>query len=242
MTVLHAVRRLSFLLALSAPLAPAAPAGPVERLVEQAAREQLDQRMASAGMAEAEYELSVVSARAAPPCARPVTVDPIDTRQSSRMRFAVRCPDGAGRSHEYVVRARITAPVAVTAAPVAAGETLLESSVTLERRDITNVADALGTPDAALGQTTRRSLRAGELLRASQLAAPLLVKRGDAVVMVARMEGIEVTTAGQALDAGARGAMIRVRNAASGQIVRMRVIGAGTVEPVEMARISPPLP
>jgi flagella basal body P-ring formation protein FlgA len=51
-------------------------------------------------------------------------------------------------------------------------------------------------------------------------------------MMVARREGIEVTTAGEALDAGGRGAMVRVRNAGSGQIVRMRVTGPGTVEPI----------
>jgi flagella basal body P-ring formation protein FlgA len=60
----------------------------------------------------------------------------------------------------------------------------------------------------------------------------VLVKRGDAVLMLARREGIEVSTAGEALDAGARGAMVRVRNATSGQVVRMRVAGQGTVEPV----------
>jgi flagella basal body P-ring formation protein FlgA len=237
MTVLHAAPRLSLLMALVVPLAGAA-ATP-EKLVEQAARAQLDQRMAGAGLAEAQYELSVVSARAAPPCARPVEVEALDVRQPARMRFTARCPDAAGRAQEFVVRARISAPVLVTAAPVNSGEVLTDAHVTLERRDITNVADALGAPEAALGQTSRRSLRAGELLRASQLSAAVLVKRGDAVTMVARMEGIEVTTAGQALDAGAQGAMIRVRNAASGQIVRMRVIGAGVVEPVDIARISP---
>ncbi|MGH8854019.1 MAG: flagellar basal body P-ring formation chaperone FlgA, partial [Telluria sp.] len=83
-----------------------------------------------------------------------------------------------------------------------------------------------------------RSLRAGEVLRAGQLASPLMVKRGDQVLMVARHEGIEVSMAGEALDAGARGAVVRVRNAASGQVVRMRVAGAGTVEPVELPGIS----
>jgi flagella basal body P-ring formation protein FlgA len=65
------------------------------------------------------------------------------------------------------------------------------------------------------------------------------VKRGDAVVMIARIEGIEVSTAGEALDAGARGATIRVRNRASGQTLRMRVTAPGTVEPVDMARVNP---
>jgi flagella basal body P-ring formation protein FlgA len=50
--------------------------------------------------------------------------------------------------------------------------------------------------------------------------------------MLARRDGIEVSTSGEALDAGGRGALVRVRNSGSGQVVRMRVTGAGTVEPV----------
>jgi flagella basal body P-ring formation protein FlgA len=78
-------------------------------------------------------------------------------------------------------------------------------------------------------------LRPGDILRSGQLSSPVLVKRGDAVLMIARREGIEVSTAGEALDAGARGALVRVRNAGSGQIVRMRVAGPGAVEPVDSA-------
>lgn len=238
MTKLPAAR-----LALSVAIAMAAPllawAGPIELAVERAAREQLDTRMAGTGLTDAQYELTVVSARAAPACGKAVVVEPVDTRQNARMRFSVRCP-GAERGAEYIVRAKISAQVAVAAAPLAANEVIGDASITLERRDVTNIADALGAPELALGQTTRRSLRAGEVLRASMLTAQVLVKRGDAVVMVARLEGIEVTTAGQALDAGARGAIVRVKNAASGQTVRMRVQAAGVVEPVDTIPVTPP--
>jgi hypothetical protein len=71
-----------------------------------------------------------------------------------------------------------------------------------------------------------------------ELAAPLLVKRGDQVLMLARHEAVEVSTSGEALDAGSRGQVIRVKNSASGQVVRMRVTGAGTVEPLGIGRIT----
>nr|WP_229429312.1 flagellar basal body P-ring formation chaperone FlgA [Massilia sp. ST3] len=178
--------------------------------------------------------MSVVSSRPAPPCAGKVEVEALDTRQPARMRFVARCAAGKGWRHDFVVRARISAQVAVTAAPVGPNQPLNDADIALERRDITNIPDAVGDPALALGQSSRRSLRAGEILRASQLTAPVVVKRGDQVIMVARHEGIEVSMAGEALDAGARGAIVRVRNAASGQVVRMRVAGAGTVEPVDL--------
>lgn len=207
-------------------------AATVAAQVEQAARAQLEKQAAGSALAEPRFELAVATSRPAPPCRLPVEVEPIDVRQPARMRFAVRCPDAGGWRYEYVVRAKVSALVVVTAAPVAANAALSEADVTLERRDITAIADPIGVPEDAVGQTSRRSLRAGEVLRAGQMAAPVLVKRGEAVVMQAKIDGIEVSMAGEALDAGSRGAVVRVRNAASGQVVRMRVAGAGTVEPI----------
>ncbi|MDY0962692.1 flagellar basal body P-ring formation chaperone FlgA [Massilia sp. CFBP9026] len=202
--------------------------------IEQAAREQLEKGADAVGLGDPQFDLTVSSSRPAPVCKGPVTVEAIDTRQPARMRFVARCPDGNGWRHDFVVRARISALVAVTAAPVAANRELSEADVTLERRDITQVRDPIGMLDEAVGQSSRRSLRAGEVLRASQLVAPIVVKRGEAVVMTARQDGIEVTMAGEALDAGARGAVVRVKNSASGQVVRMRVLGAGAVQPIDM--------
>ncbi|MGF6275526.1 flagella basal body P-ring formation protein FlgA [Massilia sp. UYP11] len=202
--------------------------------IEQVAREQLEKVAAASGLGDPEFDLDVASSRPAPACKGPVSVEALDTRQPARMRFVARCPDGQGWRHDFVVRARMSALVAVTATPVAANQTLGESDVTFERRDVTNLRDPVGVPEEAVGRSSRRSLRAGEVLRASQLVAPIAVKRGDAVVMTARQDGIEVSMAGEALDAGARGAVVRVKNSASGQVVRMRVLGAGAVQPIDL--------
>jgi flagella basal body P-ring formation protein FlgA len=206
---------------------------PIPVQIEQAARAELDRQMAAAGLTEPQFELAVVTARAAPPCAQNVLIEPLDTRSSQRMRFLARCNDTPGWRYEYIVRARVTAMVAIAAAPVAPNEALTDAQVTIERRDISNITDPISSPEEAVGQMSRRMLRPGDILRSGQLSSPVLVKRGDAVLMVARREGIEVSTAGEALDAGARGAVVRVRNAGSGQVVRMRVAGPGTVEPID---------
>lgn len=209
-------------------------AQPISLAIEQEARGQIDKQLLSSGLSEPQVELKVVSARPAPPCSSPVDIEAVDTRQYTRMRFVARCPGPKGWRHDFIVRARVSAQVAVTAMPLRAGEVLGMEHVTLERRDVTLIGDAVGSPEDVVGQTSRRSLRAGEVLRANQLAAPLVVKRCDQVLMVARHEGIEVSMAGEALDAGAQGAVVRVRNTASGQVLRMRVAGAGTVEPVDL--------
>jgi flagella basal body P-ring formation protein FlgA len=219
---------------------PAFAAPSIATQVEEAARAQLEQQAAASGLADPRFELAVVPPRVPSACSGPVEVDALDTRQPNRMRFAVRCPGaGAGASRqEYIVRARISASVVVAATAVAPNETIADTHITVGQRDITSIADPVTDPLAAVGQTSRRSLRAGDVLRNSSLTAPVLVKRGDAVAMIARFEGIEVSTAGEALDTGARGALVRVRNSSSGQTVRMRVTAPGTVEPVDMPRIS----
>jgi flagella basal body P-ring formation protein FlgA len=220
--------------ALFCAFAQAAPQ-PISVQIEQVARAELEKQLAAAGLTEPQLDVAVVTARAAPPCSQAVAIEPLDTRSSQRMRFLARCNDTPGWRYEYIVRARVSAMVAVAAAPVAPNEALTEAQVTIERRDISNIADPVSTPDEAVGQMSRRLLRPGDILRSGQLSSPVLVKRGDAVLMIARREGIEVSTAGEALDAGARGALVRVRNAGSGQVVRMRVAGPGAVEPIDSA-------
>jgi flagella basal body P-ring formation protein FlgA len=232
MIAFHKATLVASSFALFCALAQAAPPSiPVQ--IEQVARAELDRQMAAAGLTEPQFEVSVVTARATPPCVQNVVIEALDTRSPQRMRFVARCNDTPGWRYEYIVRARVTAMVAVAAAPVAANEALLDSQVTIERRDISNIADPISSPEEVVGQMSRRMLRPGDILRSGQLSAPILVKRGDAVLMIARREGIEVSTAGEALDAGARGAVVRVRNAGSGQVVRMRVAGQGTVEPID---------
>ncbi|HTN67442.1 MAG TPA: flagellar basal body P-ring formation chaperone FlgA, partial [Burkholderiaceae bacterium] len=99
--------------------------------------------------------------------------------------------------------------------------------------------DALASPQAVLGMTSRRSVRAGEVVREGWLVRSTLVHRGAAVSIVARSGAIEVTAAGEALDAGARDAIIRVRNVSNGKILRARVLDDNTVEPVETPRAIP---
>lgn len=227
------IRCASLLLLLIAGTAQAAEPALVGK-IEQAARAQLERQADASALAEPEFTITVVNPRAAPACRQPVSVEPVDTRSAARMRFAVQCRDTPGWRYEYIVRAKVSAKVAVTAGPVAAGQLLSDDDLAIERRDISSLSDTIGAA-AAVGQASRRSLRAGEVLRQSQLAAPILVKRGEPVVMLARVDAIEVSTAGEALDSGAQGSVVRVRNVANGRVVRMRVTAAGTVEPVEVA-------
>lgn len=212
------------------------PADNIFSRVEQLAREQLAQQAATAGLLEPQFQVTVVkSTRPVPACAAPVTLETADSRSAQRMRFVAVCPGSNGWRYEMLARGSITAQVAVTSAPVTANTPLQSGDVALARRDVTMVPDSISSLPGAIGLSSRRSLRAGEVLRQGQLAAPMLIKRGSAVSIVARKEQVEVSMAGEALDPGALGAVIRVRNATSGTVIRARVVDAGVVEPADIA-------
>jgi flagella basal body P-ring formation protein FlgA len=216
--------------------ASAAPvdAGKILQQVEAAARSHVARQAESSGLSEPQFTLAVApGTRPLSPCAQAVTVEAVETRQVARMRFAAVCPGTAGWRYEFVVRAQLSARVAIMAIDVPAGRPLADEDVLLERHEVLSMSDVISDPQQVVGMSGKRALRSGETLRMALLSAPTLVKRGDAVRVVARRDQIEVSIAGEALDSGARGALVRVRNP-NGTVLRTRVTGAATVEPVDV--------
>ncbi|NGZ87397.1 flagellar basal body P-ring formation protein FlgA [Duganella sp. SAP-35] len=224
---------------LAAPVSTAAEQVPA--IVEAAAKLHVQRWADGAGLVEPNFSLNVVrGSRALAPCGRAVTVEAADTRQPARMRFIAVCAGADGWRYEFIVRAQVSARIAVMANDVGAGKILADEDVLLERHDISAIADSIADPKEAVGLSGKRALRGGEVLRSALLASPTMVKRGEPVRIVARREQIEVSMAGEALDSGARGSAVRVKNA-NGTVIRARVTGAATVEPLDMpAAISPP--
>ncbi|MBS1190269.1 MAG: flgA [Rhodocyclaceae bacterium] len=207
----------------------------LETRVGQAARQFLLEQAARAGLAKPVVDLTVAAgSRTVPNCRPPVAVEPVDTRYPGRMRFAALCPAEQGGRQEFVVRATLSAEVLVTATAVPAGKPLVPTDLALERRDISTTPDALSNVETVAGLASRRSLRAGQILARQWLVEPVLVRRGEAVRIVARSGPIEVSSAGEALEAGRREDTVRVRNSASGKVIRARITASGTVEPADM--------
>ena len=205
----------------------------LDKPLQAAARTVLEERARHAGLVDAQFTVALVkTARPVPPCTKPVDVESLDTRHPSRMRFAVTCVDETGWRQEVVVRASVSARVLVAAAALPANRPLSADDVSIERRDVSAVPDALSDPAAVVGMSSRRALHPGDVLRSTSLVAALLVRRGQAVRIVASNGPIEVTAAGEALDDGASNALVRVRNASTGKVIRARVSGLATVEPV----------
>lgn len=80
-----------------------------------------------------------------------------------------------------------------------------------------------------VGMAARYSLRPGITIRRGDVRPPILVRRGELVTMEIRTPYILVTARGRALDSGARGDTIRLRNTQSKKKLEAKVIGPGRV-------------
>lgn len=212
----------------------------VDSQVAEAARQFLRGQAVRANLLNPRIEAKVVTGkRPALVCQQPVSVEPIDTRHPGRMRFAASC-SGTGRERrEFVVHAAVSADVLVAATATPAGRSISADDLMLERRDISAISDAISELPAVVGQSSRRSLRAGQVVQRQMLVAPIRVRRGDTVHIVARSGPVEVTSTGEALESGRADDMVRVRNATTGKVIRVRVTAGGTVEPVDMPMAMP---
>jgi flagellar basal body P-ring formation protein FlgA len=123
-----------------------------------------------------------------------------------------------------------TFEAAVPARTLAQGHVVTAADLTLVRRPKAEFAANMitGTSQAA-GLAARRSLRAGQILRDSDLQRPELVARNEAVTITFEVPGILLTLRGQAQESGALGDSISVLNVQSKRPIQATVIGPGRV-------------
>jgi flagella basal body P-ring formation protein FlgA len=81
-----------------------------------------------------------------------------------------------------------------------------------------------------VGQQTKRALVEGQALKQDDLQSPLLVRRGDAVAVVARSAGIQVRTTGRAQEDGSKGDLIVIEAMLNRDRFMARVSGIHEVE------------
>lgn len=85
------------------------------------------------------------------------------------------------------------------------------------------------TRNGLAGTRLTRPLKAGDVVYASYVHRPKLIKRGDQVTMVASYGKLQVTAVGKALRAANIGDRVAIRNIKSKQVVQGIVASASTV-------------
>lgn len=99
-------------------------------------------------------------------------------------------------------------PLPVLAHDVERGDLLAASDFVLEERPAPT--GPIAGPGQILGKEALRHLASGSLLRASDVAEPRLVKRGEPVTLTIRSGSLLIRAQGRALGDGRRGDLVRV--------------------------------
>ena len=203
------------------------------REILQAARKRLDE--VAAGQQASRFEVRV---RRLDPrlrlrrCRHPLqTRLPEGARRRGATTVIVRCPGQDGWSIHVSGRIDIFDQVVVLARSLGRGEAITSDMLQVREQNTAQLRYGyFRQPREVVGRIAKRTLAAGTILTPGSVAAPLLVRRGERVTLVATRGAVSVRMQGEALRDGARGERIRVRNLRSKRIVEGEVVGRGVVK------------
>ncbi|MGL5602346.1 MAG: flagellar basal body P-ring formation chaperone FlgA [Silvania sp.] len=222
---------------LFSPLSAAAPnaAQQIDAAVTRAARSEINDIAASQGWEKRKISTESVlppEANTLVPCTAPLLTSPGggNKRMLMRLRYEVSCPGPQGWSLTVAVKASVRVPLVTSAQMLERGRVIGPADVVMSEQNVALIQDqGFSAPQQVVGQTVKRRINAGQTLTASLLDRPVLIERGQSVTLIINNQGIQASTAGEALKQGRQGEMIRVRNSSSQRIVEGLVESSGVV-------------
>jgi flagellar basal body P-ring formation protein FlgA len=105
--------------------------------------------------------------------------------------------------------------------------------------------DAILAARDLIGKSPRRLLRAEEPLRSDDVQMPVIVHKGDLIILVLQTPFLRLTAQAKALDDGGMNAVIRVANTKSNRLLDATVIGpnlAAVTPPAQLAARAEEMP
>lgn len=166
-------------------------------------------------------------------CLAPLHVEVRDQagQVSSRINLEVSCRKGTPWALYIPVDMSIYTQVVVSTRPLGRGDGIQEGDVELQEAEVGRLnGQYLATLDGAIGLCAKHFLPQGSILGAQALDEPLVIKRGDAVLVSANTDIVSVKMPGIALMDGRRGEQIRIKNKTSAKIVDAQVMGPGEAQ------------
>lgn len=152
------------------------------------------------------------------------------TRLPGRATVQVACPAAPGWSVHLPVSVQAKGDVLVAARPLPRGYRVQAGDLRRQTMELGALNGQYLLDDAAaLGQALRRSVASGERLTPTLLQAPVLVRRGDPVMMQLQSANFVIHANGRAMGSGSAGERIAVENLGSRRIVQGTVTGDGRV-------------
>lgn len=155
---------------------------------------------------------------------------PAGDRLWGQATVGVRCNSQTPWTVYVPVSVKVMANVVHAARPLAQGQPVSATDVTVQKADLAQLpAGILTEPAQAVGKTLVSSIASGQPLRQDLLRLPFVVLQGQSVKLLAQGRGFNVSSEGKALAAAAAGQVVQVRTH-SGQIINGIARPDGIVE------------
>lgn len=165
-----------------------------------------------------------------PACAKLQSFLPLGGKLWGNSNVGVRCSQGADWTLYVPVTVRVQAPVVVATRPLGSGRILADEDLTLQMAELTQLpAGVISAAQDAVGKVLTAGVVAGHPLRQDMLRAPIVVRQGQSVRLIAQGQGFKVSSEGKALSNAAVGQNVQVK-AQNGQTVSGVVQADGTIE------------
>lgn len=155
-----------------------------------------------------------------------LAVTALGTGRQGLMSFEVAAYEGSYSAANIAARTQVDASieewreVPVAQRPITKGSVIGSDDIAMARMNIASLPrDAVLSMERVVGFEASQNLAAGDPFRRDKLSIPALVNTGAKVTMLYRVGALEATATGVALQAGAAGDEIRVRNDSSSKIV-----------------------
>ncbi|HEC11729.1 MAG TPA: flagellar basal body P-ring formation protein FlgA [Acidiferrobacteraceae bacterium] len=147
-----------------------------------------------------------------------------------RGTVGVRCTGQRPWTLYVSVNVSIYDQVVVSAHPLPRGARLSQADLKLEKHDLARlVGGYLQDPQQVIGKVLRRPIGLGSVFTPAIIESERLIHRGDRVQIVASLRGMEVRMIGKALNDGAAGDRVQVRNLSTKRIIEGTVTHQGFV-------------
>ena len=146
------------------------------------------------------------------------------------MEIAVRVNNIPVRTVRVCGRVEAYRNIICAARDIRRGDIIRASSIAISRMPVSKIRNQVfDRPENLMGMAVKHSVSAGQIITGNMVTPPVLIKRGAKVIILAHAPCITVRVPGRAVEQGAAGDFIRVRNLQSRKEILARVRDSRTV-------------
>lgn len=161
---------------------------------------------------------------------------PIEINQHSvqinhgRFSILIQCRQPKRWKIVLPIQVQVFQDIAVAKQFLARGTIVTQADIGYVRHNITRLSQGyFDSPEDLIGKEVKRSIRQGTYFKPNMIKEPLLVKRGSTVNIISTSNTLTVQASGVALQDGAKGEFISVKNKSSKRTIEGQVTAVDTI-------------